>query len=222
MAELFELRDVKKNYAGNTILNGISLSLLKKHIIAITGDSGVGKTTLLSIMGLLQQPSSGELFANGIAVNKLQLSEQAKLRGKYFGFVFQRARLIGSLSVLENVLVPARFAKTEDDVIKRAKFLLKKFGMSNRLNYKPQELSVGQLRRVSLARALLLRPSIILADEPTNDLDPSLAETVAEYFLQIRNDGMSVVIVTHDYALANRADQVFHLEHGQLSQITHA
>ncbi len=216
MKKPLELIAITKKYGEETILTEISLTLQAGTAVAITGNSGGGKTTLLSIMGLLQQATAGEIVVDGVAVSGLSQQEQAKLRGKHFGFVFQRARLIHSLTVWENVLVPARFTRTEQDLKQRAQTLLTNFGLDNRLNHKPQVLSLGQLRRVSLARALLLNPPILLADEPTNDLDPVLAKRVADCLFQARDDGSSIVIVTHDPTLAARADTIFRLQDGHL------
>ncbi len=216
MTNLLELQDITKSYGEDKVLSGLSLTLPQGTAVAITGNSGGGKTTLLSIMGLLKKATTGKVLVDGIDIRGLNQQEQAKLRGKYFGFVFQRARLISSLTVFENVLVPARFTRTEQNFKKRARELLTHFGLDHRLNHKPQELSLGQLRRVSLARALLLNPPILLADEPTNDLDPVLANCVADCLLQARDAGNSIVIVTHDPALAARADTIFRLQEGQL------
>ncbi|GBG57113.1 ABC transporter ATP-binding protein [Sporomusaceae bacterium FL31] len=219
MTKLLELHKISKYYEEDLILSEISLSVNKGTAIAITGNSGGGKTTLLSIMGLLQTPTSGQIFVNGIEVSALEQEKQAKIRGKYFGFVFQRARLISSLTVLENVVLPAWFTKKEKGIAERAQELLTHFGLEHRLNHKPQQLSLGQLRRVSLARALLLQPPLLLADEPTNDLDPVLAEIVANALFQARDQGAGVIIVTHDSVLANRADTIFKLDEGNLIQV---
>jgi putative ABC transport system ATP-binding protein len=219
MNKPLELIAITKKYGEETILAEISLTLQAGTAVAITGNSGGGKTTLLSIMGLLQQATAGKVVVNGVDVSELSQQEQAKLRGKHFGFVFQRARLIHSLTVWKNVLVPARFTGTEQDLKQRAKTLLTNFGLDNRLSYKPQQLSLGQLRRVSLARALLLNPPILLADEPTNDLDPILAKSVAECLFQARAAGTSIVIVTHDPALAAQADTILRLQDGHLYSV---
>ena len=216
MAELLGLRHIVKAYGDDTILNGVSLTLQPGKALAIVGDSGGGKTTLLSIMGLLQAPTAGEVLVDGKSVQGRSPEELARLRGRYFGFVFQRARLISFLSVLDNVLVPSRFLKRGESWQKKAIELLERFRLGHRLQHKPQELSLGQLRRVSLARALLLKPPVLLADEPTNDLDPLLAAQVADCLLDARQEGHGVVIVTHDPVLAARADKVVRLQHGRI------
>jgi ABC-type lipoprotein export system ATPase subunit len=221
MNNLLELRNIEKKYGDDIILSNVSFSLAKGTAIAIIGDSGGGKTTLLSIMGLLQQATSGNVLVNGFDIDGLDSHKLAKLRGQCLGFVFQRARLINSLTALENVMAPAWFIRSGEKVEQQAKDLLKRFGLTHRLDHKPQELSLGQLRRVSLARALLLNPSILLADEPTNDLDPGLAKEVAECLLAARTEGAGVVIVTHDPALAVQADQTFRLEEGILKPVVY-
>lgn len=219
MGTLLELCSIGMNYGPEVILSGISLTLEKGVAIAITGHSGGGKTTLLSIMGLLQKATAGNVLVNGQDVDPLDARSLAKLRGQYLGFIFQRARLIHSLTALENVMVPALFVRKGEQVEGQAKNLLERLGLSHRLHHKPQELSLGQLRRVSLARALLLKPPILLADEPTNDLDPALAGEVAACLLTTRTNGTGVVLVTHDAALAAQADQIFRLEAGTLQPV---
>jgi len=221
MSNIIELQHICKSYGQDSILSDISLTVKKGTAVAIVGDSGGGKTTLLSIMGLLQNTTFGNILINNLDVSALNQQEQAKIRGKYFGFVFQRARLINSLTALENVMVPAWLTQKDKSLENKAIELLIHFNMEHRLNYKPQQLSLGQLRRVALARALLLNPPILLADEPTNDLDPSLAKSVADCLLQARDTGASVVIITHDPVLAARADEVFNLKNGQLYSVEH-
>lgn len=216
---LLELHQISKSYEEELILEEISLSVQPGTAIAITGNSGGGKTTLLSIMGLLQKPTLGQITMNGLEASSLDQKKQAKIRGESIGFVFQRARLISSLTVQENVLLPARFVRKEKEIVERAQQLLSHFELEHRLNHKPQQLSLGQLRRVALARALLLQPPLLLADEPTNDLDPALADIVAGALLQARDQGTGVIIVTHDPALAQKADHHFRLEQGNLIQV---
>ena len=219
MNNLLEMKNIKKTYDEDVILADISFSLPKGKAAAIIGYSGGGKTTLLSVMGLLQKPTSGQVLVNNQDVTRLDAHSLAKLRGAYIGFVFQRARLINSLTALENVIAPAWFIKSGVNVERQAKALLDNLGLAHRLHHKPQELSLGQLRRISLARALLLKPAILLADEPTNDLDPTLAEEVAGRLLGARQSGTGVVIVTHDVGLAAQADQTFRLEAGLLEPV---
>ncbi len=219
MSNLIELQGISKRYGDDLILADVSFTLTRGTAAAIIGHSGGGKTTLLSIMGLLQQATAGRVLLDGQLVDGLAADKLAKLRGQYVSFVFQRARLINSLTALENVVAPAWFIRRGEKVETQAKVLLERFGLSHRLHHKPQELSLGQLRRVSLARALLLKPQLLLADEPTNDLDPALAEEVAGSLLSARQAGTGVVIVTHDTGLAARADQIFRLTDGTLQPV---
>jgi lipoprotein-releasing system ATP-binding protein len=217
MGNMLEVKSVSKSFGNETILADISFTLPRGKALALTGQSGSGKTTLLSIVGLLQQATAGKVIVDGTDVADLDQQSQARLRGRLYGFVFQRARLINSLTALENVLVPAWLSRADQGMEKRARELLAHFDLSHRLHLRPQELSLGQLRRVALARALLLKPAIILADEPTNDLDPDLAASVAESLLAARDTGAGVIIVTHDPALAERADERLELEQGRLA-----
>lgn len=217
MGHLLELHQITKLYGTDTILSDISLTLETGKALALTGQSGSGKTTLLSIIGLLQQATSGKVIVKGQDISSASVEERAKLRAKYFGFVFQRSRLISSLTTLENVMLPAHFARTGKTAETDARQLLDRFELTHRINHLPQELSLGQLRRVALARALLLKPAILLADEPTNDLDPTLAASVADSLLQVRAAGSSVIIVTHDPQLAARADLTVQLLNGRLA-----
>lgn len=221
MGHLLELHKITKSYGTETILSDISLTLEAGKALALTGQSGSGKTTLLSIIGLLQHATSGKVIVKGQDISTASAEERAKLRAQYFGFVFQRSRLISSLTTLENVMLPARFARMGKTAETDARQLLERFDLTHRINHRPQELSLGQLRRVALARALLLKPAILLADEPTNDLDPTLANCVADSLLQARSTGSSVIIITHDPQLAARADFTVHLLRGRL-ELPHA
>lgn len=216
MENLLEIHQITKIYGTETILSDISLTLEAGKALALTGQSGSGKTTLLSIIGLLQQATSGKVIVKGQDISTASAEERAKLRAQHFGFVFQRSRLISSLTTLENVMLPAHFARMGKTAENDARQLLERFDLTHRINHRPQELSLGQLRRVALARALLLKPAILLADEPTNDLDPTLAASVADSLLQARSTGSSVIIITHDPQLAKRADFTAQLLRGRL------
>jgi ABC-type lipoprotein export system ATPase subunit len=216
MAAILEINDVKKYYDKETILAGVTLQVNQGEMIAIVGESGTGKTTLLSIIGLLQNPTEGRVVINEKDVTRLTSAERAILRSQYIGFVFQRARLVGSLTVLENVLVPAWLFAKDQSVYDRAEMLLCELGLENRLHYLPEQLSVGQMRRVALARALLLKPKVILADEPTNDLDSGTAEVVFAHLKEAQDRGTAVIVVTHDEKYALKADKLLQLESGFL------
>jgi ABC-type lipoprotein export system ATPase subunit len=212
---LLGCRGICKAYEGETVLSGIDLALAPGESVALVGASGAGKSTLLSILGLLLAPSAGSLSVGGVAVADDDRA-RSTLRAEHFGFVFQHNQLIGSLRAIDNVLVPSCFAY-QGDCGERAHELMTRFGLADRLYHYPHQLSVGQKRRVALARALLLHPSIVLADEPTNDLDRATGQTVLEALLEYPDEQHAVVFATHDEALAARADRVVCLNDGALS-----
>ncbi len=213
---LLRAENIEKKYGKETILHGIHLSLERGELVAITGASGNGKTTLLSILGLLQEADAGAIFLDGKEVQSLGNTQKAALRRQYMGFVFQRARLVGALTVQENILLPAwLFGKTAARK-KRGEELLKIFGLAAKTDFFPAQLSQGQLRRTVLARALLLEPALLLADEPTNDLDEVSAGTVWRAIQQVRTAGAGVLLVTHDMQYARQADRMLLLEKGAL------
>jgi len=213
-----EICEIKKFYGQETILYDISLTIRKKEMISIVGESGTGKTTLLSIIGLLQNPTSGKVIIKNQLATDLTSSQRAALRSAYIGFVFQRARLVGSLTALENVLVPVWLFARENQATATvyARELLCELGLQHRLDYLPEQLSIGQIRRVAFARALVLNPDIILADEPTNDLDGDSAAVVMRYLHQAQHNGAAVILVTHDEQQAAQADRMLRLKQGRL------
>lgn len=212
---LLSAQDITKSYGTEHVLQGISLDVEAGRSLAITGPSGAGKTTLLSILGLLLRPSTGKLQFENENVTELREEQRDHLRNQKFGFIFQTANLVGSLTVLDNVLLPSYVGK-KSGLRKRAVQLLKELELSHRLEYYPHELSLGQKRRVAMARALLLNPILILADEPTNDLDPKLASWVGDYLFGLPEKGCALVLVTHDPQLAARAGQMVRLADGKL------
>lgn len=203
---LLEAVNISKKYDSDVVLKEVSLGIASGESLVITGPSGSGKSTLLSILGLLLQPTEGEVLFNGQRVSGLSDDERSRLRNCSFGFVFQSPQLIGSLSVLDNVLVPARLARKRSLEAKAEK-ILKDVGLKNRLNYLPHQLSIGQKRRVAVARALLLDPLVVFADEPTNDLDLDLAAWIGEFLFGLPRKGRALMLVTHDDRLASKADR---------------
>lgn len=208
---LVELRALSKLYGSKQILMGLSLTVHKGTCLAVTGESGIGKTTLLSILGLLQPASSGQLFIDGVEVSQLMKEDLLLYRSKYFGYLFQRPRLVSYLSALENVLLPARLTGCVDKYRTQAMSLLTRLDMEHEMDAMPRELSAGQQHRVALARAILKTPAIVLADEPTSDLDPHAAGIVANLLLELRRAGSCVIIATHDMKLAKCSDVVVRL-----------
>ncbi|MDR3348169.1 MAG: ATP-binding cassette domain-containing protein [Acidaminococcales bacterium] len=215
---ILELMNVTKKYGSDVILSDASFALAPGTSLAITGESGGGKTTLLSLAGLLQDASSGRIMLDGRETAQATKAEKAKLRGNYYGFIFQRARLVNSLNALENVLAPVRFIRRGKDSGQKARALLAALGLEGKMHCRPQELSLGQLRRVALARALLTNPPILLADEPTNDLDQENARIVSEQLFLACAGGSAAIIVTHDCRLAESCDRWLHLKQGALQE----
>jgi len=225
MENIIQLNNVRKEFQKGTnvveVLNGVNLSLNQGELIAIIGPSGSGKTTLLQIIGLLDRPTKGDLFIKG--VNQIDLTDKSRsrLRNQFFGFVYQFHHLINEFSALENTMMPLL---VRNEKIKDAKSiaheLLTSVGLEGREHHKPHELSGGECQRVAVARALVTSPNIILADEPTGNLDPDTAEKVFERFINLnRSLNSSLVMVTHNHQLAETMDRVFELKHGKLIEI---
>jgi putative ABC transport system ATP-binding protein len=214
---LLEAENVSRRYGAETILDHLSLQVRAGEVTTIAGPSGSGKTTLLALLALLLEPSSGRILVAGRDAGKLSDAERSHLRNTFYGFVFQTAQLVGSLSVLDNVLLPALLAGKAREQRAVARELLDRLGLSPRAAFLPHQLSLGQKRRVALARALLLRPAVILADEPTNDLDARRAAQVADFLLGLPAEGYALVLVTHDQELAERAGNRWQIHEGRLT-----
>ncbi len=201
------------------VLNGVSFDIHEAEIIAITGASGSGKSTLLQLLGGLDKPTSGEVLVNGTSIAKLSDGKLSSFRRQTIGFVFQFFYLQPFLKLRSNLEVPGMFARTKRrDRVAKVNELAKKVGLEDRLNHYPKELSGGQMQRAAIARALLNNPKIILADEPTGNLDSQNGEQIIDLFESIRNDfGTTVVIVTHDPVVAQRADRRIQVVDGRLA-----
>ena len=212
-----EAENVSRSYGTETILENVNLQVRAGEVTTIVGPSGSGKTTLLALLALLLEPSSGQIRIGGQDAGKLSDAERSHLRNTFYGFIFQTAQLIGSLTVLDNVLLPAFLAGKTREKRNVARELLDRLGLSARADFLPHQLSLGQKRRVALARALLLRPPLILADEPTNDLDSRRAAQVADFLLSLPSDGYALVLVTHDQQLAERAGNRWQINEGKLT-----
>jgi putative ABC transport system ATP-binding protein len=196
-------------------LNGINLTIEKNEYVALMGPSGSGKSTLMNIIGCLDTPTSGQYFLNGPNVAQLSDSELAAIRNKEIGFVFQTFNLLPRLTALQNVALPLVYAGIpEAERLKKAKEVLEQVGLGNRITHKPNELSGGQRQRVAVARALVNHPSIILADEPTGNLDTKTSEEIMQLFDIIHQAGNTIVLVTHEEDIALRAKRVVRMRDG--------
>lgn len=221
---MIEIQNLVKRYSGPagdiTVLDELELKVLKGDSIAIVGPSGCGKTTLLNILGTLDIPSSGSVSISGKSQEGMDADERARFRNHTLGFVFQQHFLLPQCSVLENVLIPrlaGDWEEGEDETRERAKKLIQELGLEHRLDHMPFQLSGGERLRAAVARALINQPALVLADEPTGSLDPSMGDQVADLFAQLNNQhDVTLVTVTHNMALANRMGRVYSLENGKL------
>lgn len=216
---IIELRDLCKSYwlaeTEVTVLKSINLKVLKGEFVAIMGPSGSGKSTLMNMIGCLDRPTCGQVLIMNKDINLISDVELAKLRGLEIGFVFQNFSLIPRLSALENVLLPT-YANVKEgiDPQKKAEDIINLVGLADRRKNKPTELSGGQQQRVAIARALINDPSLILADEPTGNLDSKTGEEIMHIFKDLNSMGRTIVMITHDANLAGYADRVVHLKDG--------
>ena len=218
---MIELENLVKTYrqGGNEIhaLNGIQLSIQRGDFLTIMGASGSGKSTLLNILGALDQPSQGRYLLDGQEISAMDDDAASDVRNRYIGFIFQSFHLLPRLSVLENVLLPQRYARTHDlQAEARARALLERIGLSHRIDHKPAELSGGQLQRAAIARALLNQPTLLLADEPTGNLDSNSAADVISLLKELHANGQTIVLVTHDAQVAAQAQRTIHLKDGRI------
>ena len=200
------------------ILNGIDISINEGEILSVVGKSGAGKTTLLQILGTLEKPTSGRVLFKDKDVFQLNENELSKFRNENIGFVFQSHHLLPEFTALENVCIPAYIAKSsKKSANERAKYLIDLMGLSDRFNHKPSELSGGEQQRISVARALMNNPQIVLADEPSGNLDSKTAESLHELFFKLRElNQQTFIIVTHNNILANLADKKITIKDGKI------
>ena len=215
-ANMIEVKNIRKSFGELEVLKGVDLNVKKGEIVAIIGKSGAGKTTLLQIIGTLDRPTKGQVLIEGTDVFAMKDKDLAAFRNKHIGFIFQFHQLLPEFTALENVCIPAMIAREkETDYMPRAEKLLRELGLGDRLNHKPNALSGGEKQRVAAARALMMSPDIILADEPTGSLDEKNKKELSELLLKLRKEyGQTILLVTHDKELANIADRVIEIVDG--------
>jgi len=213
---MLRAKGIQKNYAQLHVLKGVDITISKGEIVSIVGSSGAGKSTLLHILGTLDTPDSGEIFLNEIPVHTLKGKKLAHFRNTQIGFVFQFHHLLPEFTALENVCIPGWVAgRRKKEVEEEAIKLLKLLGLGQRLENKPNALSGGEQQRVAVARALINKPSIVFADEPTGNLDSKNAKELHDLFVQLRKDfNQTFLIVTHNEELATMSDRVLHMKDG--------
>lgn len=217
-----ELQDVKKDYfLGDVVVNvlkGISIKVREGDFFSIMGPSGSGKSTIMNMIGCLDYPTHGKVLLKGQDIRRMSESHLAELRGKTIGFVFQTFNLIPIESAIENVMLPMTFqGKNRTERLSRAKELLSSVGLSHRIEHKPSELSGGERQRVAIARALANNPDIILADEPTGNLDSKTGEEIMNILVKLHEEqGKTIILVTHDNYVAKHADKIIRLLDGRV------
>ena len=213
---MIRVEDIHKSFGSLEVLKGVDLEIQKGEIVSIIGKSGAGKTTLLQIIGTLDRPDSGSVVIDGVDVFALKEKELADFRNRHIGFIFQFHQLLPEFNALENVMMPAMIARmTEKEAEQRALQLLTELGMAERLTHKPNELSGGEKQRVAAARAMMMSPDVILADEPSGSLDESNKKELHKLLLQMREQyGHTIIIVTHDKELAEISDRVIEMRDG--------
>ncbi|QWH38058.1 ABC transporter ATP-binding protein [Bacillus mycoides] len=218
---LIELKDIKKVYSNKNhktfALNGINLTINKGEIIAVMGRSGSGKSTLLNVIGLIDVPNEGEYSLNGKTLSEIRRNKVHKTRNEIIGFIFQYFALLKEHTVLDNVALPLTYRKLKQrERENKAKFYLEKIGLKEQMHKTPDELSGGQQQRVAIARALVGEPELILADEPTGNLDRKTGEEIMNLLLQLNEEGRTIIIVTHDIEVANKCNRIIELVDGQV------
>ncbi len=213
---LIRTEGITKSYGKLVVLHDVSLSVTKAEMVAITGPSGAGKTTLLQIIGSLDQADKGKVWINDTELNSLKGNQLAAFRNKHIGFVFQFHHLLPEFTAIENICIPAYIARRGKNEAERdALQLLEMLNLKDRAQHKPAELSGGEAQRVAIARALINRPDVILADEPSGNLDEANSNELHDLFVQLRNElGQTFVIVTHDLSLAAKSDRIIRLKDG--------
>lgn len=215
---MIKTHNIVKTFGQLTALRGVNLSIEKGEYVSIIGASGAGKSTLLQIIGTLDKPDTGEVLLNGTDVFNLKDNELADFRNRHIGFVFQFHQLLPEFTALENVMIPALIAqKSQEQAEKEARELLSFMNLDERTSHKPSELSGGEKQRVAVARALINKPDVLLADEPTGSLDTKNKTDLHNLFRQLRKDlGQTIVVVTHDMEMAAGSDRIIKMQDGMI------
>lgn len=222
---VIELNKIRKSFKMGRewleVLKGIDLKVFRNEYVALMGPSGSGKSTLMNILGCLDTPTSGEYFLNGKNVSRLDDDQLAAIRNKEIGFIFQTFNLMPRLTALENVALPLIYAGiSKEERTRRAQEMLELVGLADRMNHKPNELSGGQRQRVAIARSLVNNPSILLADEPTGNLDSKTSYEIMELFDDIHLQGNTIILVTHEEDIAEHAKRIIKLKDGVILEDT--
>lgn len=222
MSKVIEIKNLQKIYNADgknptTALREINLSVNKGDFVAIMGRSGSGKSSLMHIIGLLDQHFEGDYLLNGVSVRELSQSKLSDLRSSEIGFVFQQFNLLKRRTVMQNVLLPTVYRPATDDT-ERAKDAIKRVGLENRISHRTNELSGGQIQRVAVARALMMRPSLLLADEPTGNLDTKNTNSIMKLFKEINQQGTTIILITHEEDIAKYAGRTIRLLDGNITE----
>mgnify|MGYP000014266360 CR=1 FL=1 len=217
---MLKLKNISKSFGDLQILNNISLEIPKKQIASITGASGAGKSTLLHIMGTLETADAGEVIINNKNAEKLNAKQLANFRNTEIGFVFQFHHLLPEFSAIENVAMPALIAgKIKSQAFETALDLLKRLNINERAEHKPHQMSGGEQQRVAIARALMNQPSVLLADEPSGNLDSKHSGELLDYLFMLRDEfDQTIIMVTHDNEMAKRCDTILDLKDGKINE----